>query len=74
MKNYFKNFVEANFQVRDGEHDSTFPDTFSLGNYKQLLRLPRSDKRTLPAHPGVYPQNFIYHRTPYLDVIICNGV
>ena len=38
LGNKFKNFVEAyhkkNFQVRDGERDSIFPDTFSLGNYK----------------------------------------
>ena len=63
------------FQVRHGEYDSIiFPDTFSPGSYKELLGLPRSDKRTLPTHPGIYPQNFIYHRTPYVDVIICNGV
>ena len=38
LGNKLKNFVEAyhkkNFQVRDGEHNSIFPDIFSLGNYK----------------------------------------
>ena len=32
-----------------------------------------SDKTALRTHPGIYPQNFIYHGTSYFDVIICNG-
>ena len=66
MKNLFKNFAEAchkkNCQVKDGEHDSTiFPETFSLGGYKSLLHIPRSDEGSLLTHPEIYPQNFIYH-------------
>ena len=68
MKNQFNYFVEAyhkmNFQVRHSGHGSIiFPDTFSLGSYKYLLGLHRSDKKTLPTHPGIYPQNlFIIER------------
>ena len=58
-------YHEKNFQVRRGEYNSIiFPDTFSRGSHRRFL----------PTHPGIYPQNFIYHRTPYFDVIIFNGV
>ena len=33
LENKLKNFVEA-YHKKNGEHDSIFPDTFPLGNYK----------------------------------------
>ena len=60
LKHKLKAYHKKNFQVRDGEHDSIIlPGRFTLGSYKKLLGLPCSDKRTLPTHPGIYPQNFI---------------